>query len=384
MTPNAKDLNVLMLGSDMSILKPGSDAYRRMKEYGSLVNRLDIAIYNGHLRGGNEDNVYQIAPNVFAHPRSFLGLLGLFRVSSRKLSFVLNHRVDLITSQDPFILGLIGEKLAKWLNTGFQAQIHTDLMSPYFRRESLYNRLKVMIAKSILKRATGVRVVSQKIKDSIRKIRTKAEPVVLPIWTDIEAMKKSPVRINLKEKYPQFKKIFLMASRLTVEKNIFLAVDAMKNILKERHDVGLVIVGEGPYRKLIEGLARGEGLQKNIIFEDWSEDLPSYYKTCDVFLNTSNYEGYGRTIIEALSAGTPVVTTDVGIAKEFVRGGENGFVVPVGSKKELEKVLKKIVGEDDVLADLKAGTKKTELPLGTKEEYLEAYVKGWVEATSSR
>ena len=35
------------------------------------------------------------------------GLFGLFKVSSQKLSFILNHRIDLVTSQDPFILGFI-------------------------------------------------------------------------------------------------------------------------------------------------------------------------------------------------------------------------------------------------------------------------------------
>jgi putative flippase GtrA len=50
--------------------------------------------------------------------------------------------------------------------------------------------------------------------------------------------------------------------------------------------------------------------------EPWCDDPASYYKTADCFLITSDYEGYGMTIVEALAAGCPVVSTDVGIAKE--------------------------------------------------------------------
>lgn len=372
-----KGINVLTIGSDMNIIRPASDAWRRMKEYGTLVNRLDIVIYNGHFRGGNEDEVYEISNNVFAHPRSFLGLLGLFKVSSSKLSFILNHRIDLISTQDPFVFGVIGRRLARWLRAGFHVQVHTDLMSPYFKKESFYNRIKVYVAKSVLRSATGVRVVSARIRDSIKKLGIEIEPFILPIWTDTETIKNSLIKTDLKKKYPQFKKIFLMASRITIEKNIFLAVRAVKKIIKSSPDIGLVIVGDGPFKKLAEGVVRGEGLQNNVIFEDWSEDLPSYYKTCDVFLNTSNYEGYGRTIVEALAAGTPVVTTDVGSAREFVRNGENGFIVNVGSRNELENVLQKIVEDESVLSKIKKGAADTVLKLGSKEDYLEMYARSW-------
>ncbi|HBM45576.1 MAG: Glycosyltransferase [Parcubacteria group bacterium GW2011_GWF2_38_76] len=375
-----KGINVLMIGSDMEILHPNSDSWKRMKEYGSLVNRLDIVIFNGNFRGGNEDDVYQVSDNVFAHPRSFLGLLGLFKVSPRKLSFVLNHKIDLVTTQDPFVLGLIGRRLAKWLRAGFQVQIHTDFMSPYFRKESFYNRIKVYIAKSVLKSATGIRVVSSRIFDSIKGLRLKVKPIILPIWTDVSAIKNSPISVDLKKKYPQFKKIFLMASRITIEKNIFLAIHAMRHVLKDRSEIGLIIVGSGPFRKLAEGLVRGEGLQKSIIFEDWSDHLSSYYKTCDVFLNTSNYEGYGRTIVEALSVGTPVITTDVGVSEQLIKNDQNGIVVPVGSKKELEIAMLKIANDDSYLSELKDGAKNIIFEMGNRDEYLEKYARSWEES----
>lgn len=375
-----KGINVLSIGSDMSILKEGSDAWNRMRNYGTLVNRLDIAIYNGHLIRETENDVYQISGNVFAHPRSFLGLLGLFKVNSSKLSFVLNHKIDLVTTQDPFVFGLIGGRLAKWLRASLHVQVHTDLMSPYFRKESFYNRVKVLIAKSVLKKATGIRVVSNRIKESIKKLGINSEPFVLPIWTDVEKIRASVVKEDLKKKYPQFKKIFLMASRLTTEKNILMAVDAMKNIAREHADIGLVIVGSGPLKKKLESIVRQKGLHNKVIFEEWTEDLPSYYKTCDLFINTSNYEGYGRTIVEALASGAPVITTNVGSAGDFIKNGENGFIVPVGSRIDLEVAIKNVLRDEKLLIRIKQGALASDLRMGTLEDYLEMYARSWNEA----
>ena len=73
--------------------------------------------------------------------------------------------------------------------------------------------------------------------------------------------------------------------------------------------------------------------------EGWRSDVVSYYKTADVFFQTSLYEGYGLSAVEANVAGCPVVSTDVGVASEL------GAVCPVGDKEclvgKLEGAIKK-------------------------------------------
>jgi glycosyltransferase involved in cell wall biosynthesis len=60
------------------------------------------------------------------------------------------------------------------------------------------------------------------------------------------------------------------------------------------------------------------GPNPTVVFESWASQstLFSYYKTCDAFLVTSLFEGYGMVLVEASAAGAKIVSTDVGVAKE--------------------------------------------------------------------
>jgi glycosyltransferase involved in cell wall biosynthesis len=79
------------------------------------------------------------------------------------------------------------------------------------------------------------------------------------------------------------------------------------------------LFGNGSEKDKLKIKSKKLNLEKSIIFESWAkqEVLISYYKTANLFLSTSLFEGYGMTLIEAKTAGSPIVSTDIGIAKEI-------------------------------------------------------------------
>lgn len=230
-------------------------------------------------------------------------------------------RPDLITAQDPFECGLAAWRLARFFRGRLELQIHTDFLSPHFRTHSPLNHLRVFISSFLLPRADHIRVVSNRIKKSLlaKNWHLKADIEVRPIAVDIQKIQTAPVVVDLKKKYPQFKKIILMASRLAPEKNFDLAQEAMAKLVKKWPEVGLVIVGAGPELENLKFQVTRLRLQANVIFEPWIEKqtLWSYAKTADLFLLTSWYEGYGVALVEAQAAGCPIVSTDVGVAREI-------------------------------------------------------------------
>ena len=94
----------------------------------------------------------------------------------------------------------------------------------------------------------------------------------------------------------------------------------------------LHIVGSGPDEKKLKSYVARLGLEQHVVFHGYQSGyaLGMFYRECDAFLLTSDYEGWGMVIIEAAAAGLPIIMTDVGCAGEIIIHGESGLVVPPG------------------------------------------------------
>ncbi len=305
-----------MISNDPKILEKGSAVYARVAEYGKKFEELHTLFISGR-SFSKSPFAAVIAGTKIMRERGF-------------------GPDDLITVQDPFLTASVGVALKKKFGSSLEIQIHTDIGSPYYARESFTNRIRLWSARKNLPKSDHVRAVSERIRkflvssDGLKIPYDKIE--IRPIFVDTERIKKSLVTLDLHKKYPQFGKIILMASRLTREKDFPTAFKAFAKVLEKFTDTGLVVVGSGP-----EKLKK----VKNVVLENWvdQETLFSYYKTADIFLSTSLYEGYGMSMVEARAAGCPIVATDAGIAPEIA-----ARVCPVGDAECLA------VGIVDVLS----------------------------------
>jgi glycosyltransferase involved in cell wall biosynthesis len=96
-----------------------------------------------------------------------------------------------------------------------------------------------------------------------------------------------------------------------------------------------VIVGEGPARQRLEALATREGVGHRTVFTGLRRDIPRLMHALDLFVQPSNWEGFGLTLVEAMSAGVPVVATRVGGVPEVVIDGVTGLLVPPAEPETL-------------------------------------------------
>lgn len=358
-----------MISNDKRIADPNSDSAKRMIDYGSLCDRLDIAILG---YGGKN---FALRDKINIIPTSDNKLASIIKAvfSLRKIS----GRFDLITCHDPFFAGLVGWSIKK-PKTRLQLQLHTDIMSPYFHRLSLVNKLRFHLAMFLLPRASCIRVVSQRIKNSLDVKFKSLKIFVLPIFVDVEKIRRFAPTLNLHQKYPNYRNIILMASRITEEKNFNLALGAFKKIVGPFPDTLLLIVGDGPVKPYLESRIINLGLHKNVIIEPWTQNLISYYKTADSYLLTSNFEGYSRTVVEAMIAGCPVIMTDVGIAGEILIDKQSGLIVPVNNPETLGEAIFKLLENRDFARMLAENASDTVGSLPSFESYLKDYQKTFI------
>ena len=125
-----------------------------------------------------------------------------------------------------------------------------------------------------------------------------------------------------------YNKQILWVGRYVTGKGVDYLIDAFSQVQKMIPETHLVLVGEGPEKKAIEFRIQNLNLQSSVTIIDYQDnaDLPEVYKKSDAFVLPSHMEGVPRTILEAMSCGIPVVTTNLSHLVEIIDGA--GLVVP--------------------------------------------------------
>lgn len=111
---------------------------------------------------------------------------------------------------------------------------------------------------------------------------------------------------------------------------------------KKYDDIYFAIAGEGELRENLEQIIKNAGAVERFKFAGWREDIGNFLNGIDIFVLSSLNEGMGKTIVEAMAAGLPVVGTDVGGISEIVVEGETGFIVPPGNAEAIAERIEKL------------------------------------------
>ena len=133
---------------------------------------------------------------------------------------------------------------------------------------------------------------------------------------------------------------WLAIGRLASQKNFALLIEAFAKLA--RPDDRLTIVGEGPERAALEQLAARLGVANRLILAGHQRNVDSWLADADALVLSSDYEGLGIVVIEALAAGVPVVATDCSVNMAMLLEGI-GTLVPVGDAGALANAMGEIL-----------------------------------------
>lgn len=300
-----------MISLDKKILDPNSAVARRMVEYGK-DKELFIIIPD------SKKNNLDLSPSVHVTTSGgWCKKSQFFKLKRLGLKLIKEKQISEITTQDPFFIGFIGWCLKKKLKIPLEVQIHGDFFS------GRINFIKYLLGKFVVHQANKVRVVGERVKQSLLKLNVAAEKIIVrPVPVDVEKIKNYTPKINLHKKYPGYAKIFLCLGRVDKVKNVSWLVDVFSEVTKDRKNILLVVVGD----KRLD--------TDNIKFESWTDEPWSYIKTADYLLFPSLSEGYGLVAMEAYAAGTPVIMNDVGVANYELKPGDKVKILPINDKEK--------------------------------------------------
>lgn len=135
----------------------------------------------------------------------------------------------------------------------------------------------------------------------------------------------------------------------------------------------LWIVGGGPEEESLRAFITHEGLAAHVKMLGQRRDIPEILAAADAFMLTSVSEGIPVTILEAMAAGVPVISTNVGGIPEIITPGETGLLAPAGDAATLGHALLRVFTEPGLSAQLAENAQKNLLSRFTEEKMHAAY-----------
>ena len=142
--------------------------------------------------------------------------------------------------------------------------------------------------------------------------------------TDINRANESKADINL-----------IIISRLVVQKNINIVIEAMK--LLDNKNLKLSIIGEGGEFSKLESAIHDLNLQNQVqlLGKVDNNKISQFLLTADIFIQASDYEGLPHSVLEAINYEVPILSTETGGCKDLLNDGERGFIIPMPPDKKV-------------------------------------------------
>jgi glycosyltransferase involved in cell wall biosynthesis len=121
-------------------------------------------------------------------------------------------------------------------------------------------------------------------------------------------------------------------------------VDALIRLLPKLPETRLVIAGDGHSRNQLEALTHSIGVESRVLFLGNVSPgaIKTYLRQADAFVLNSSYEGLPHVVLEAMSAGIPVIAADAGGTSEVVEHEVTGLLVPVGEAAVLQAAVERL------------------------------------------
>ena len=202
--------------------------------------------------------------------------------------------------------------------------------------QNLKHNLNVRIQKLIrnwsISSSEIVITPSDHLKELINRTNPKTEVLKINNGIEITEFKRN--------KTPPHEFNILINSRLVVQKNIHLVIEAMGSV--KNLDINLKIIGEGGEFARLEDLITNLEIQNRVKMIGKVENnlISEYLKTSNLFIQASDYEGLPHSILEAINYEVPILSTEVGGCKDLLDNGDRGFIIssPHNKQQIAEKI----------------------------------------------
>lgn len=172
--------------------------------------------------------------------------------------------------------------------------------------------------------------------------------------------------------------------RISRVKRLDDLIYAFHQVHKLHPETRLVMAGDGEMRIALELLTRSLGIQEEVIWLGFYQDIPGLLAAVDIYAQTSSNEGLSLSILEAMSAGKPVISTRVDSAAEIIEDGLTGMLIPIGSISALENSLQILVEHPEERSRIGENARKAAYSRYNLDQMVHSYQQLYLEIASRK
>lgn len=232
------------------------------------------------------------------------------------------------------------------------ATVHSEYDLSEARRGGL--SLHERVLRLVIGAGWDVIAISTSVEDYLVRLGVPRDGV-RTVWSAVPPgsdmlMARADVRTQLG--VPQDAFVVLSAGRLVPVKNLPLLLRAVERLRREVPSAHLLLAGDGPERPRLQRLAAELGLDGNVRFLGHRTDVPALMRGSDVCAMASTIEGLPYTLIEAATAGTPIVSTDVGAIGAVFTDGESALLLDRPREEDLARALASLARDPSAATEL--------------------------------
>ena len=308
-----------------------------------------------------------------------LGVPSLIRL----LTEVEERQIDVFHAATPGPMGLAALILARALGRPFVASYHTELGR--YALDLTGDRLAAMIAGQAVDwfydQAARIYVPSATTGSALAERAGIGEERIAMFSRGIDTVLFDPARRSAAGRRTlgaaPGETVLLYVGRISREKGVLLLASAFAEAGRERPDLRLVVVGDGPARgELAAALA---GTTHHFTGTLRGDELAAAYASADIFCLPSETETYGQVVGEAGAAGLPAIVLDRGAAQESVIDGETGRVVAAGEVDALAAAIGTLADDPSARARMGAAGRRRALARPGWAEIFERLIAGYAD-----
>ncbi len=220
------------------------------------------------------------------------------------------------------------------------------IYTPRYLAEQSFAKIKQWLMSIAYPRVDWIVAISDPIRMSLielfhvdkNKIKIIYNPIIID---DIGNKIKAEFDIHKALNIDSNDRILITAGRLTKAKRFDRLLRIFYSVQKTFDNVQLVILGKGPLEEELKQLSVQIGLEKRTHFVGFQENPYAWFSKSDMFVLSSDLEGFPMVLLEAMACGLPVVSTDcLSGPSEIITEGKDGYLVPLDDEKYFsEKIL---------------------------------------------